>query len=130
MKKIFGLIVFIAFSATVFSQVSKNDYLEKSKRKKTTGIVLLTIGVAAITGGILANESRGQYSSFEQDFAGGLLIGGGIASGLVSIPFFISANKYKKKAATVSVNNLKIFLSKNNQLVNNFQPMISLKINM
>lgn len=128
MKKIFVLIAFIVFSANVFSQLSKNDYLQKSKSKKTTGIVLLSVGGAAIIGGVVANGSRGENSSFEQDFTGGALIAGGIASSLASIPFFISAGKFKKKAAAVVINNKSIFIPKNNQLVANFQPTVSLKI--
>ena len=108
MKKIFVLMTFIIFSANVFSQVTKNDYLQKSKSKKTTGIVLLSVGGAAIIGGIIANGSKGENSSFEQDFTGGALIAGGIASSLASIPFFISSGKFKKKAASLAFNNIKI----------------------
>lgn len=128
MKKIFVFITFIVFSANVFSQESKNEYLQKSKNKKTTGIVLLSVGGAAIIGGIIANSTKDENSSFRRDMTGGVFITGGIASSIASIPFFISAGKYKKRAAALVFNNNKIFIPKYNQEVANFQPTLSLKI--
>ncbi len=82
----------------------------------------------AIIGGIIANSTKDENSSFRRDMTGGVFITGGIASSIASIPFFISAGKYKKRAAALVFNNNKIFIPKYNQEVANFQPTLSLKI--
>ena len=90
MKKYFVIPLLMAFTFTADSQQLKNNeqkptshYLEKSKRLKTTGFILLSGGVVAFTGGAIALEHS--QSKGENEFP---FIVGGLAMILTSIPFF------------------------------------------
>ena len=90
----------MVFAFNVSSQQIKNneqkppsDYLEKSKRQKTTGLILLGGGVIAFTGGAIAMEHS--QSKGENEFP---FVVGGLAMTLTSIPFFISSASNKHKA--------------------------------
>ena len=61
MKKCFCILLLMVIGFNSFSQQLKNkeqklpvDYLEKSKKQKTTGFILLGGGVAMITSGAIA----------------------------------------------------------------------------
>lgn len=90
----------MAFAINANSQNLKNNeqkpashYLEKSKRQKTTGFILLGGGVVAFTGGAIAMEHS--KSKGENEFP---FVVGGLAMTLTSIPFFISSASNKHKA--------------------------------
>lgn len=100
MKKYFGILLLMVTGFNSFSQQLKNkeqklpvDYLEKSKKQKTAGFILLGSGAAVFTGGVVAmqhSESKG-----ENEFP---FMVGGLAMSIVSIPFFISSASNKHKA--------------------------------
>jgi hypothetical protein len=114
MKKLTCLLVFAATWFSSFSQVKdtasarilKEDYLQKSKRQKTTGLVLLGIGAAfTITGVVIINNNNDNVLDPDQlagagAGAGVFLIGA--VSTIVSIPFLISSASNKKKAMKFS----------------------------
>ena len=87
------------------NKAEREYYLKKSHNKSTTAQVLLVGGTALIVGGVFIAKPKGD--NFMADLLslllGGVIISAGIIADIVSIPFFISASKYKRKAAAVSV---------------------------
>ncbi len=147
MKKIIVFSLLLTMSATSFSQqtnslpaLTKQDYLQKSKKQKTAAWILVGGGAAfTITGiVILAN-------SFEDTFYGvdlttgrvskGSTVGSvftlaGVAAMLGSIPLFIASHRNKKKGMSLS---LKIETAPQLQkcsFVNQSIPSLSLKISL
>jgi len=105
-----------------FGQYLKEDekefYLRKNKRQSTTGNVLVLSGATMIiVGAIIAGTSSSGESS--SDSSNGwsanidvpnipppeavILILGGITTGLISIPFYVSASINKKKAMKITL---------------------------
>ena len=107
MKKLLLVFVIAMISTGGFSQTGKQDfskeyYVQKSKRQETAGWVLLGAGTAMGIGGIIIMD---QGDIFSADFeAGAILALAGAASGLASIPFFISSGSNSRKAARLSFN--------------------------
>ena len=94
-----------AQDSVVNRQIS-NDLLEKSKRQKTTALILIGTGGAAFIYG-LSGFSRG-FIDFTSDKKGpsqmhGIALGYGLLAPLVSIPFFIKSGQNKRKANQVLV---------------------------
>lgn len=112
---------------------TKEYYQTRSKNQKTVGYVLAGTGAALIISGILVGNGDNNQDPNELDFgpnfdAGVWLLGGGLASGLASIPFFISADKNARKAAAITIAPQKINypqLNTNNTII---QPAISVRI--
>ena len=124
------LFVVKSFSQTQSSpELSKDYYLQKSKNQKITAWVLLGAGVGMTVGGLLINLDQPYYGGSSTDNAKGLWLSYvGIASTLASIPFFISSHKNKKRAASVSINNQRIYFPQQNGFAAKTQPSINLKI--
>ena len=81
-----------------------DDYLKKSRRQKTAGLILLGVGAAALMASIPVMKSEYGRSIFSPGGYTGLAIGaGGTLVALSSIPFFITSSKNKNRAAAVSV---------------------------
>jgi hypothetical protein len=109
MKNILFLLL-ICFSAHQFSQaqIIKDSlpanrsiaidmgmkYLSKSRTQNTVGFVLLGLGLAAITGGIIETTQN----LFSSDNTGATFILLGLGATVTSVPFFISGAKNKGKA--------------------------------
>ncbi|HET9744507.1 MAG TPA: hypothetical protein VFP97_02275 [Chitinophagaceae bacterium] len=131
------LSILALFSVMTLLAQGKNEtkeyYLTKSKNQKTVGYVLAGVGGALIVSGIIVGNGDNNNDPNELDFGpnfdvGLWLVGGGIASGLASIPFFISSGNNARKAATIGINHQKIKLPQLNGQETVFQPAISLKI--
>ncbi|NHE57087.1 hypothetical protein [Cyclobacterium plantarum] len=88
-------------------EMSKKDYLEKSRRQKTTGYIMAGGGLAMVAAGsTLFSENFILFgaSDAEEQATGigvAMAVVGGIAA-IGSIPVFISAGKNKKRAALMS----------------------------
>lgn len=87
---------------------SREYFLKKSENKKITGQILLVGGTALTIGGVFvaAHKTDNFWIQLGNLLLGGTLIGAGITSGLISIPFFISSSKFKKRAAAVTITNI------------------------
>ncbi len=116
MKTLLITFVFLIISQNVFSQrftdqnQIKDFYLEKSKNQKTTGWILLGAGTAlVIAGGYVFDKTWDDASSTTTDIAGFAILTGVIAD-LASIPYFISAGRNKRKAASFSLGYQNIYL--------------------
>ena len=104
--------------------ISNESYLQKSRSQKKTAWILLGtgLGIAAV-GTVVQIANRDNW-----DFTGAAVaVGGGVVA-LTSIPFFISSNGNKKRAASVVISNQKIFLPRANNFSLTAQPTITLNI--
>ena len=116
MKGIFLLCLLLSIANKVFSQADttapgtslKNDYLQKSKNKKTVAWVLLATGTAMmVTGSIMIASSSDEHESVfggppESAIIGAALFSTGLLLDLVSIPFFSSSAINKKRSLSLS----------------------------
>jgi hypothetical protein len=73
---------------------SKNDYQDKSKRQKTTGMVLLITGMTLLTTSVVIGSHQDGITGVGTVFYVG---GPGIILSLASIPFFVSSAHNKSK---------------------------------
>lgn len=129
MKPVMSFILCLLFYCTCYAQnspskeINKDYYLHKSKVKRTIGYSFLGSGVALfITGGIIDRVKKPELlAGFTYEFAG-------ITSSLVSIPFFVSASKYKRKAFAVALTQQKIILLSQNTATLFIQPAATLHI--
>jgi len=147
MKRLLLIITASLFLFESFSQqidpapaLTKQDYMEKSRKQKTAAWVLLGGGAALIiTGTILsANEVEKDYQNdpnnpfaplTEADFDGPeWVFTTGIFAGLGSIPLFIASSRNRRKAMTLSLKNEQFQSLKNSSLVYRPMPAVSLKV--
>ena len=137
MKKIFLLIALVPIFLQSFSQsqlqnnFSKDDYLTKSRKQKTTAWVLLGGGVALTVAGIAVQvrDINDDNIGLDDFFVRGTIIAiAGVVSSCISIPFFIGAAKSKRKAANVSMGNQPVLFQQQNSLVVKFQPALTFSI--
>lgn len=110
---------------------TRDYYLTKSKNQKTIGWILAG-SVAGLIVGDQDNSNNGSNNSgldLGPNFDVGLwLVGGGIAAGLASIPFFISSRKNARKAGAIGLSNQKIVMPQGSAFTTKMQPTVSLKI--
>jgi hypothetical protein len=138
MKNCILLVLLFAFTANSFCQqrnFTKEEYLEKSKRKQKTGYIWLGTGVALATTGIIlltTTKSGGSIIYDSGDLGKGL--GGTLAAGVGAICLLTGAitlsksKEYKRKAAMLSFKNeVTLQLLKNN-LVSTYFPALSFSI--
>lgn len=118
-------LTFKTFSQTIQPADSKDYYLQKSKNQKTTAWVLLGGGtLMAVAGGIVFDKS----SSNTSIDAGGFIFLAGIIADIVSIPFFVSAAKNKRKAAAIVFTHQNNYMLVQTKAVLKNQPAISIQI--
>ena len=132
MKTISIFLVILFISVQSFGQnssLSKEDYLQKSKNQKKTGWILLGGGTAIAVVGSISLSNQDFWSSDDSGYdTAAILVLGGLATGLVSIPFFISSAKNARKAATISFNYQKMYFPQQHTFVAKPQPVITLRI--
>lgn len=97
--------------------MSKQDYLDKSRRQKTTGFIMLGGGVAmAAAGGLLFSENftifGGSQAEDNTAGAGGAMMVVGTLAALGSIPVFISSSSNARKAAQMGFRNVPLHIPK------------------
>ena len=114
MRKILCLILCSTLVLKLFSQSTpliKTDCLQKSKKQKTTGFILLgggaalaiigtAIGVSSVDDELVSNIIDGE--SDETYTAGGIMLITGLAAMVGSVPFFIASSRNNKKAHAAS----------------------------
>jgi hypothetical protein len=117
MKKLFLLTVLVALMLTATAQdtppdgnpypVTKQDFLQKSKKQRTAGIILLAGGgTVTIIGITIAAQHFDLFDLEERDETlETVLIAVGGAAMLGSIPLFVSAKKNKRTAMSMSFKN-------------------------
>ena len=147
MKKSITIAMLLMITAHSFAQqeapqkqYTKQDYLQKSKRQKTTAWILLGGGTAAIIGGSAiynkayekaANEDPlGTLFSFGMnvDPTGAIIAVTGSLAALGSIPFFISASKNKRYGLSLSLKNERAASVARANLKSNYFPAVAIKL--
>lgn len=135
MKKILFTFLLVVVSTISFTQttnpsrpVTREDYLAKSKKQRTTGWVLLVGGTGLIGAGLLIGDSK--ESSFS-DAAFGAVIGVvGFLSMIGSIPAFIASGKNKRRGMSLSFKNETAPHIQKMSIVSHPVPSLSLKISL
>ena len=107
---------------------TKEFYLSKSKHQQTAAWVLLIGGTAMLIGGAMAFDKSWDEGSNTQTDILGIITFAGLVADVVSIPFFISASKNKKKAASLSFGNQNIFSPLDKSYCRNAVPSLTLRI--
>jgi hypothetical protein len=110
----------------------RDYYLSKSKNQKTMGWIMLGCGTGLfITGIAVGNKDNNDPNEldFGPNFDAALwLMGGGLAAGVASIPFFVGSANNARKAALISISHQKILKLQTSSLVAARQLAISLRI--
>ena len=142
MKKIILFLAFFSMLTKGFSQqveepkmeLTKQEYLKKSKSQKTAGRILLGGGGILIGAGLLTNLSNGLGNLFveesQKNSSGDIFTVLGVISIAGSIPLLISAGKNKRKALSLSVKNQPSQVLQNNRLYSKIIPSLTFKINL
>lgn len=98
MKKTGICLLLALMTFNVFAQqLTRADYLKKSKNQKTGAWVLLAGGIGLV--GIGAAIGGGEEASFDAAGTGIVVAGIGVLASLASIPLFIASAKNKRRAA-------------------------------
>jgi uncharacterized membrane protein YfcA len=113
MKTLISLLLCLIFYYTSSAQsnspkeLTRDNYLHKSKVKKNIGYSFLGTGIIlVITGAVIDRVKRPELlAGFGYEFIG-------VSSALISIPFFISSSKNERKALQFSLNTQKIGMLK------------------
>ena len=136
MKKILAFTLILTLSATTFCQqvnplpgLNKQDLLKKSKNQKTAAWILLGGGFFSTALGSVKFNFAGSDSEVDNSTSAIFLITG-LAAIATSIPFFIAANKNKKKAMNLSFKNEKVTHLSKQAFVYKTIPSLALKINL
>jgi hypothetical protein len=121
-------------------EMTKQDYLEKSRKQKTAGFILLGGGVAVVGIGAIVSATNAvgltvsciglncsQAAEEGIQTGGAIMLVGGLAI-VGSIPLFVSAGNNRKKAAALSFSNEPIYLPKYAGNLPRAVPSITLKI--
>lgn len=112
--------------------LTKEDYLQKSRKQKITALVIAGVGsdMILVGGAIGLDDVGGIMDAGDKNNSNlsGILIYGGIAIAAVSVPFFISSNKNKKKAARLSIQPQAGISIKNGTLVDRTVPSLNLRM--
>ena len=110
-NSLFAFAALQSFSQQQKSLPARENYLLKSKHQKTTGYILLAAGLAAsVTGFVIFKNDAENYLNPFSSTSGkgtrgsGIMIGGAVTIAL-SIPFFISSKKNRRRASSVSFKN-------------------------
>ena len=115
-------------------ELTKQEYLKKSKSQKTVGRILLGGGGILIGAGLLTNLSNGLGNLFveesQKNSSGDIFTVLGVISIAGSIPLLISAGKNKRKALSLSVKNQPSQVLQNNWLYTKMTPSLTLKIDL
>ncbi|MEO6583805.1 MAG: hypothetical protein ABIO05_05745 [Ferruginibacter sp.] len=143
MKKIIIFLLPIVMANTSFGQQAKTsqpfaaeNYLKKSKNQKKAANILMIGGAACIATAILipkgevTNPGFILTTEYKNDGIRGTFLGVGILSMLSSVPFYLlsAKNQRKASAATVSLNNQKVFLPHQNVFVFRTQVAVTFKL--
>ncbi|MBU2906144.1 hypothetical protein KO529_15200 [Arenibacter algicola] len=131
MRTIRLLLALLLVSSILVGQTkefSKDYFLQKSKKQKTTAWILLGGGTAMAVGGFAKFDSSWDSGSASTTDIAGIIGTVGFLTGLASIPYFISAGKNKRTAMSITFDYQPIYLSTDNLVAAKAHPTLSLKI--
>jgi hypothetical protein len=137
MKKHLLLSLLFALSMNSFCQqretaptLTKQDYLQKSKKQKTTAWILLaggtTVGFIGLTKFNFAGSEDPEFSNTPAT----VMFFSGIAVAITSIPFFNASKKNKRRAAAISIKNQFVPNIQSSGLVYKPTPCLVMRVNL
>lgn len=139
MKKLFLFMLYLFFFSSITAQEShqltKEDYLLRSKKQKTGGWAMIGGGSAMMLTGIIiattAKKPTGNFEIFSEGQVAGMTIFMiGSLIDLASIPFFVTSGINARKAAKISFSNQQIILPHHKSFAVTSMPAITIKIRM
>ena len=137
MNKIIFFILLLTLSTAVFSQqinpaptLTKQDYLAKSKKQKTTAWLLLGGGTVMGFVGLTQLNFAGSDDGEVNNTPGTILFFTGLTSVATSIPFFSASKRNKRKAMNLSFMKQRIPSLQKNSFVYQQIPSLKLKIDL
>jgi hypothetical protein len=131
MKKSISALLMLAFLTATYGQertitipeITKENYLKKSKKQKTTAWIFLGTGsLATVLGAIEVNPDYGESTNSAFLFIGGLVMIG------ASVTLFNASARNKKRGMSMSFKNNVVPQLRNNNFSYSSVPSISLKI--
>lgn len=142
MKKLFVWLILLVYAPTSFGQgitdtvYTKDHYLDMSHRQRTTGLALLGGGATLMLTGLLMGDDRhtdARTAALNFDFAPDedgsmwLFIPGVIAT-VASVPFFVRASQYSRKAAEITLTEQTILVPQPPSFSLKRQPAIAVRV--
>jgi hypothetical protein len=134
MKKIILISVMLFVTVSSFcqnevkSEMTKSDYLRKSKNYKITAGVILGSGLAISAVGGLIQLHDNAATDWIPDFRGAYVAIAGGCVAVISTPFFILSGANKRKAAAISLNQQTILLPGRSNMASLSMPAVSLQV--
>ncbi len=131
MKKSIATFIILVFFTAAYGQetnitipeITKAEYLKKSKKQKTTAWVLLGAGsLSLLLASIEVNPDYGESANRPFLAIGGLVMVG------ASVPMFTASARNKKRGMSMSFKNENIQQILNSSIVNRNIPSLSLKL--
>lgn len=115
-------------------ELTKQEYLKKSKSQRTAGGIILGGGAILIGAGLATSLGNGLANAFRlespKNNSGDVLTVLGVISIAGSIPLLISSGKNKRRAFSLSVKNQPSQVLQNNRLYTKMTPSLTFKINL
>ena len=141
MKTIVIILTSLLFIENSFCQArtrrTEDIYLEKNNTRETAALIVLGAGLGIMITGFIVQSNHDTnippcnnfYGCWDFDFTGYGIAAIGGAMSLLSIPFFISSSKNKRKAGTLTLSNQQIYLPEPSAIVLTSHPALTIKIN-
>jgi hypothetical protein len=139
MKKIIAVLtLLLLIAASTFAQrlaiqqQPKEFYLQKAEKQMKAGWILLGVGTAGVVTGVILGSQKTSSNEIysDENIAGYVLLIGGLAVDLCSIPLFVSASNNRKRAASISVGLQGNDPLQRSPFTTNVQPAVILRINL
>lgn len=142
MKKLILFLAFFSMLTKGFNQqieapkkeLTKQEYLKKSKSQRIAGGIILGGGAILIGAGLATSLGNGLANAFRlespKNNSGDVLTVLGVISIAGSIPLLISSGKNKRRAFSLSVKNQPSQVLQNNRLYTKMTPSLTFKINL
>lgn len=142
MKNLFVWLTLLVYATPSFGQgitdtvYTKDQYMDMSHRQRTTGLALLGGGATLILTGLLMGDDRhtdSRTAAFNFDFApdedGSMwLFIPGVIAAVASIPFFVRASRYSRKATEITLTEQTVLLPRQQSFSLKRQPAITVRV--
>ena len=127
MKSFILIVALLLTLQTIFSQQTKQDHLQKSKKQKTTAWIMLGGGTAVGLIGLSKINLAGSDREINNT-PGTIMFFTGLASSIASIPVFIASKRNKRMAMKLSFMPGLTPVLQGNNYTQKSQPSVHIKI--
>lgn len=102
-RALISLLVFLCSIAANGQQLTKQDYLRKSKNQKTMAWILTAGGSALVLGGVISYASESSSSFFPGKTVGTVLMACGVPAVAGGVVLFSASKRNERKANEMSM---------------------------